>query len=173
MVVVAVVASGFVLLGVSAARHARWRDAFAAQLRAQALWHDDAVPVLSWAVLVAEAVVGGGGVLVLSFGAGAFALGPFLMAMALLGAGFVGLQAFLLVRRPDAPCGCDPGHDAKVGVGTLLKAAWPALAGVLGLVALPAQGLDALTIGAALVAVVGGLALAALLDRAPALFDAG
>lgn len=168
---VAVVVSGFVLLGVSAARHLRWREAFTVQLRAQRLWPDGAEATVAWVVTGAEAGVGAGGVLALSFGFPAEALAPLLSAMALLGVAFVALQVFLLVRRPDAPCGCNPGHDGRVGVGTLLKAAWPAVAGLVGLVALPAEGLDDLSLAAACVAVFAGLALAWLLDAVPVLFD--
>ena len=171
VVAVAVVVSGFVLLGVSAARHLRWREAFVGQLRAQRLWPEGAEVAVAWAVTGAEAVVGAGGVLGLSFGLSAAALSPLMVAMALLGAAFVALQAFLLVRRPDAPCGCHPGHDGGVGVGTLLKAAWPAVAGVVGLVALPAEAIDDLSLVAACLAVFAGLALAWLLDTVPVLFD--
>ncbi len=171
VVVVAVVVSGFVLLGVSAARHLRWREAFVVQLRAQRLWPDGSEAGVAWSVTGAEAGVGAGGVLALSFGLPAAALDPLLSAMALLGVAFVAIQVFLLVRRPDAPCGCNPGHDGRVGVGTLLKAAWPAVAGVIGLAGLPAEALDALSLAAACVAVFAGLALAWLLDTVPVLFD--
>lgn len=173
VVVTAVVVSGFVLLGVAAARHVRWHDDFVAQLRAQRLWPEGSEVAVAWAVTGVEAAVGAFGVLVLSFGVSAATLTPFLVALVAIGAGFVALQVFLLVARPDAPCGCDPAHDTKVGVGTLAKAAWPAVAGILGLVALPGEALDALSLAAALVAVFAGLALAWAVDAAPAWIDRG
>src|SRR5690606_17822907 len=139
VVVTAVVVSGFVLLGVAAARHGRWHDDFVAQLRAQRLWPREVEATVAWVVTGAEAVVGALGVLLLAFGVGAVALTPLLGGLVVLGVGFVGLQVFLLVARPEATCGCDPAHDTRVGVGTLGKAAWPAVAGVVGLVALPAE----------------------------------
>ena len=171
VVVTAVVVSGFVLLGVAAARHGRWHGDFAAQLRAQQLWPEGTEVAVAWLVTGAEALVGAGGVLGLSFGLATTALGPLLAGMLVLGVSFVGLQVFLLVARPEAPCGCDPTHDTRVGIGTLAKAAWPAGAGLVGLVALPAEGLDALTLVAALVAVFVGLALAWVVDAAPAWID--
>lgn len=173
VVVTAVVVSGFVLLGVAAARHVRWHDDFVAQLRAQRLWPDGAEATVAWIVTAAEAAVGAGGVLLLSFGVRAAALTPLLGGLVVLGVGFVGLQVFLLVARPEAPCGCDPAHDTSVGLGTLAKAAWPAVAGLLGLAALPADALDALSLVAALAAVSAGLALAWVLDAAPAWIDRG
>lgn len=173
VVVTAVVVSGFVLLGVAAARHVRWHDDFIAQLRAQRLWPERSEAVVAWVVTGAEAVVGAAGVLLLSFGVSAAALTPFLLALLAVGIGFVALQVFLLVARPDAPCGCDPAHDTKVGIGTLAKAAWPALAGVVGLAALPTEALDALSLVAALLAVFAGLALAWAVDAAPAWIDRG
>lgn len=173
VVVTAVVVSGFVLLGVAAARHVRWHDDFIAQLRAQRLWPERSEAAVAWVVTGAEAVVGAAGVLLLSFGVSAAALTPFLLALLAVGIGFVALQVFLLVARPDAPCGCDPAHDTKVGIGTLAKAAWPALAGVVGLAALPTEALDALSLVAALLAVFAGLALAWAVDAAPAWIDRG
>lgn len=173
VVVTAVVVSGFVLLGVAAARHGRWHDDFVAQLRAQRLWPREVEATVAWVVTGAEAVVGALGVLLLAFGVGAVALTPLLGGLVVLGVGFVGLQVFLLVARPEAPCGCDPAHDTRVGVGTLGKAAWPAVAGVVGLVALPAEALDSLSLVAALVAVFVGLALAWAVDAAPAWIDRG
>ena len=173
VVVTAVVVSGFVLLGVAAARHVRWHDDFVAQLRAQRLWPEGTEATVAWVVTGAEVLVGALGVLALSFGLSAAALAPFLAGLLVLGVGFVGLQVFLLVARPDAPCGCDPAHDTKVGIGTLTKAAWPAVAGLAGLVALPAEALDALSLVAALVAVVAGLAVTWVIDAAPAWIDRG
>ena len=173
MVVTAVVVSAFVLLGVAAARHVRWHDDFVAQLRAQRLWPSGSEARVAWAVTGAEAVVGALGVLLLAFGVGAASLTPLLGGLVVLGVGFVGLQVFLLVARPEAPCGCDPAHDTRVGVGTLAKAAWPAVAGVVGLVALPAEALDALPLVAEISAIFAGLALAWAVDATPAWIDRG
>lgn len=173
VVVTAVVVSGFVLLGVAVARHVRWHDDFVTQLRAQRLWPEGTEATVAWLVTGAEAVVGALGVLLLAFGVGAAALTPLLGGLVVLGVGFVGLQVFLLVARPQAPCGCDPAHDTKVGVGTLAKAAWPAVAGLVGLVALPSEALDALSLVAALAAVFAGLALAWAVDAAPTWIDRG
>jgi len=171
MIAVAVVVSGFVLLGVSAARHGHWREVFVGQLGAQDLWRKGSESAVAWAIMAVEAAIGAGGVLALSFGVSATALTPLLGALVASGVAFVTLQLFLLVRRPDAPCGCDPTRDAKVGVGTLLKAAWPGIAGVVGLVALPTQALDDLSLAVACIAVFLGLGLAWLIDRLPAWFD--
>lgn len=173
VVVTAVVVSGFVLLGVAAARHGRGHDDFVAQLRAQQVWPEGTEATVAWVVTGAEAAVAAGGVLGLSLGLSAVALTPLLVGLLVLGVGFVGLQVFLLVARPEAPCGCDPFHDTRVGIGTLAKAAWPAVAGLVGLVALPPAALDALSLAAALVAVVAGLAAAGAVDAAPAWIDRG
>jgi len=87
----------------------------------------------------------------------------------LLGAGFLGIQIYLLIRLPDAPCGCDPASDAAVGAGSLLKAGWPVVAGAVGLVALPTEGLDGLSLSAGVVAVIAALGIASLVDALPAL----
>ena len=169
MIATAVVVSGFVLLGVAAARHLRWRETFTRQLQAQAIWPDGSAGVVAWATIGAEITVGAGGVLALSGGLSAAALAPLLWALVVLGTAFVGLQTYLGVRRPDAPCGCDPTSDATVGAGSLLKAAWPVVAGITGLVALPAAGLDGLSLLAGVVAVIAGLGMAWLVDALPAL----
>lgn len=171
MVAVSLVVSGFVLLGVSAARHLRWRDTFTVQLDAQGLWPTGSAGRVAWGVIVLEAVVGAGGVLALSAGWSASAIAPLLWALVVVGTAFVGLQTYLLVQAPDAPCGCDPTSDAQVGLGTLVKAAWPVVAGVVGLLALPTEGLDALSLAAAVGAVTVGLALAWLVDSVPALLE--
>lgn len=171
VIAVAFVVSGFVLLGVSAARHAHWHDVFVGQLGAQDLWPKGSEPAVAWVVTGIEAVVGSLGVLLLSFGVSASALAPLLAALVATGVAFVGLQVFLLVSRPDAPCGCDPTRDAKVGLGTLLKAAWPAVAGLVGLAALPREAVDDLSLAVACVAVFLGLALAWLVDSLPTWFD--
>lgn len=159
------------LLGVSAARHVRWRETFTVQLNAQGVWPEGSVGLVAWWVIALEAMMGAGGVLALAAGLSAAALAPLLWALVIVGTAFVGLQTYLLVQAPDAPCGCDPTSDAKVGVGTLTKAAWPVVAGVVGLWALPVEGLDGLSLVAAVGAVIAGLALAWLVDSVPALIE--
>lgn len=169
VVATAVVLSGFLLLVVAAARHLRWRSTFTRQLRAQHLWPEGWAGVVAWSTIGAEVAVGVGGVLALSGDSSAASLVPLLVASVLLGAGFLGIQIYLLIRLPDAPCGCDPASDATVGAGSLLKAGWPVVAGAVGLVALPTEGLVGLSLSAGVVAVIAGLGIASLVDALPAL----
>ena len=171
MVAVSLVVSGFVLLAPAPAGPARWRDTSPVQPDARGLWPAGPSRRVAWGVIVLEAVVGAGGVSALSAGWSASAMAPLLWALVVVGTAFVGLQTYLLVQAPDAPCGCDPTSDAQVGLSTLVKAAWPVVAGVVGLLALPAEGLDALSLAAAVGAVTVGLALAWLVDSVPALLE--
>ena len=50
VIAVAFVVSGFVLLGVSAARHAHWHEVFVGQLGAQDLWPKGSEPAVAWVV---------------------------------------------------------------------------------------------------------------------------
>lgn len=158
--VAAVVVSGFVVLVVSGARHLRWRRVFVQQLHQQGLWPARAVPGLARLVTALELAVGVGGLCLVVAGARAAIA---LVALLVVGAGFVAAQVVLARRAPDAPCGCDPTHDDPVGGASLARAAWPAVAGVVGLLALPDGGVDAVLPAAV------GLGVAALVDSLPIL----
>ena len=155
--------SGFVLLLVAGVRHLRWREHFTEQLRAQGLWPERAVPTVAAAVTSLELLIGAAGLVLLGLGASARTLTVPLLVLLVAGLGFTTVQIVLAVRAPDAPCGCDPSHDDPVSELTVVKAGWPALCAAVGLLALPADGLDQVW------PAVVGLVLAVAVDLLPAL----
>ena len=117
----------FGLLAAAGVAHVRDPGSLRVALRAHALWPRRFEGILAAAVGAAELGLGAAGLALLGLGA-ARPLALAAAGAALLYGAYCGYSAFLLRRRPAAPCGC-AGEDVAVNVWVPARAALLTVAG--------------------------------------------